>query len=80
MGTFTDNVMGNYNQKLANTRIADFPRYDFFKEVKPQARYLTPVAWALSYPDVWKHKTRFFRDLRGVKPPLPVTLQSQQFF
>ncbi len=45
MGTFTDNVMGNYNQKLANTKIADFPRYDFFKEVKPQARYLTPVAW-----------------------------------
>ena len=40
MGTFTDNVMGNYNQKLADTKIADFPRYDFFKEVKPQARYL----------------------------------------
>lgn len=66
MGTFTDNVMGNYNQKLANTKIADFPRLDFFKEVKPQARYLTPLAWFLSFPDVWKHKTRFFRNLKGL--------------
>jgi len=69
MGTFTDNVMGKYNLKLAETKIADFPRYDFFKEVKPQARYLTPLTWLLSYPDVWKHKTRFSRDIKGVKPP-----------
>jgi hypothetical protein len=80
MGTFTDNVMGNYNQKLANTKIADFPRYDFFKEVKPQARYLTPVAWALSYPDVWKHKTHFYRDLQGVKPPYLLLCNHNSFF
>lgn len=80
MGTFTDNVMGNYNQKLANTKIADFPRFDFFKEVKPQARYLTPLAWFLSFPDVWKHKTRFFRNLKGVKPPYLLLCNHNSFF
>lgn len=80
MGTFTDNVMGNYNQKLADTRIADFPRYDFFKEVKPQARYLMPLTWLLSYPDVWKHKTRFYRDLQGVKPPYLLLCNHNSFF
>lgn len=42
MGIFSNNVMGFYNPDLQNTRIADFPRYDFAKPVKPQARYLTP--------------------------------------
>ncbi|MDD4578859.1 MAG: 1-acyl-sn-glycerol-3-phosphate acyltransferase, partial [Anaerolineaceae bacterium] len=69
MGKITDNVMGVYNPDLQNTKIADFPRYDFVKPVKPQARYLTPVAWALSFPDVWKHKAKITRDLQGVKPP-----------
>lgn len=69
MGAFTNNVMGNYNLKLAGTKIADFPRYDFFKEVRPQARYLMPLTWLLSYPAIWKHKTRIYRDLQGVKPP-----------
>lgn len=69
MGIFSDNVMGLYNQDLQNTKIADFPRYDFARQVKPQARYLTPVAWALSFPDVWKHKAKITRDLQGVKPP-----------
>lgn len=31
MGAFTNNVMGNYNLKLAGTKIADFPRYDFLR-------------------------------------------------
>lgn len=69
MGIFSNNVMGFYNLDLQNTKIADFPRYDFAMPVKPQARYLTPVAWALSFPDVWKHKTKISRDLKGIKPP-----------
>lgn len=69
MGKITDNVMGVYNPDLQNTKIADFPRYDFVKPVKPQARFLTPVAWALSFPDVWKHKAKITRDLQSVKPP-----------
>ncbi len=80
MGNITDKVMGNYNLKLADTRIADFPRYDFFKEVKPQARYLTPIAWMLSFPDFWKHKTRLSRDLKGVKPPYLLLCNHNGFF
>jgi len=80
MAKVTNTVMGNYNLKLANTKIANFPRYDFCKEVKPQARFLTPVAWMLSYPDVWKHKTRFFRDLQGVKPPYLLLCNHNSFF
>ena len=69
MGIFSNNVMGFYNLDLQNTKIADFPRYDFAMPVKPQARYLTPVAWSLSFPDVWKHKAKISRDLKGIKPP-----------
>jgi len=69
MGIFSNNVMGFYNLDLQNTKIADFPRYDFAKPVKPQARYLEPIAWALSFPDVWKHKAKIIRDLQGIKPP-----------
>ena len=69
MGIFSNNVMGFYNPDFQNKKIADFDRYDFVKPVLPQARYLTPVAWALSYPDVWKHKAKITRDLQGVKPP-----------
>ena len=65
------NVMDQYNTKLDNTAIEDFPRYDFAARVEPQARYLTPITWALSYPGVWKHKTRIHRDprLKNIKPP-----------
>jgi len=55
------NVMGQYNTKLDNTAIEDFPRYDFATRIKPQVRWLTPVTWLLSYPDVWKHKVKIHR-------------------
>lgn len=63
MGIFSNNVMAFYNPDLQNTKIADFPRYDFVKPVKPQARFLTPVTWLLSLPDVLKHKAKITRDL-----------------
>lgn len=65
------NVMGQYNTKLDNTAIEDFPRYDFATRIKPQVRWLTPVTWLLSYPDVWKHKVKIHRDprLKDIKPP-----------
>lgn len=69
MGIFSNNVMGLYNLKEENTPIEKLPRYDFAKPVKPQAHYLRPVSWALSFPDVWKHKSTITRDLKGVKPP-----------
>jgi hypothetical protein len=72
MGIFSNNVMGFYNPDLHNKRpkLRIFPpKPDIAKTVKPQARYLTPVAWALSFPDVLKHKAKISRNLQGVKPP-----------
>jgi|LSQX01.3.fsa_nt_gb hypothetical protein len=69
MGIFSSNVMSMYNMDLVNTKIEDFPRFDFVEEIKPQAYYLQPLSWALSYPDVWKYKAKIQRDLKGVKPP-----------
>lgn len=69
MGILSNNVMGFYNFKEENTPIAQLPRYDFTKPVKPQAHYLRPLTWALSFPDIRKHKSTITRDLKGVKPP-----------
>lgn len=71
MGIFSNNVMGLYNQKLDDVAIEDFPRYDFATRIEPQVRWLTPVAWLLSFPDVWKHKVKIHRDprLKDIKPP-----------
>ena len=71
MGIFSNNVMGLYNQKLDDVAIEDFPRYDFATRIEPQVRWLTPVSWLLSFPDVWKHKVKIHRDprLKDIKPP-----------
>lgn len=69
MGIFSNNVMGLYNLKAENTPIDELPRYDFAKPVKPQAHYLRPLSWALSFPDVWKHKSKISKDLKGIEPP-----------
>ena len=80
MGIVTANQIGNYNPNLSDVKISDFPRYDFFKEVKPQARFLTPIAWLLSFPDVWKQKTRISRNLEGIKPPYLLLCNHNSFF
>ncbi len=69
MGILSNNVMGLYNLKEENTPIAELSRYDFAKPVKPQAHYLRPLTWALSYPSVWKHESTITRDLKDVEPP-----------
>ncbi len=80
MGIFSNNVMSNYNLKDAKLAIQDFPRYDLKQMVAPQSRWLTPVTWALSYPDVWKHHTRITRDLQGIKPPYILLANHNSFF
>ena len=71
MGIFSNNVMGLYNQKLDDVAIEYFPRYDFATRIEPQVRWLTPLSWLLSFPDVWKHKVKIHRDprLKNIKPP-----------
>lgn len=71
MGVVSSNVMGQYNTKLDETAIEDFPRYDFATRIEPQVRWLTPLTWLLSFPAVWKHKVKIQRDprLKHIKPP-----------
>lgn len=80
MGLFTDNVMGKYNLKLAEVKIEDFPRYDFVSPIKPQARYLTPLTWLLSFQAILKHHTKIMRDLQGIKPPYLLLCNHNSFF
>ena len=45
-----------------------FERFDMQK--KPMRQGLRPLAWAMSFPAVWKHKARITKvRMEGVKPP-----------
>ena len=69
MGILSSNVMKNYNLEHADTPISALPRYDFATPIKPQAHFLRPLSWLLSFPDVFKHKAKIKRDLQGIEPP-----------
>jgi len=46
----------------------DVMRFDMAK--KPKRQRLLPLAWALSYPDIIKHKNKITKvDMKGLKPP-----------
>jgi hypothetical protein len=45
-----------------------FPRFDML--ATPRGRNCVPIAWAISYPDVWAHRARITKiDMADVKPP-----------
>lgn len=45
-----------------------FPRFDML--ATPKRQKLRPIAWAISYPDVWAHRARITKiDMADVKPP-----------
>ncbi len=49
---------------------SDFKRFDFNKKPKRQHPLLMPLAWLLSYPSVWKHRTKIDKiNMEGLKPP-----------
>lgn len=79
MGIFSSNVMKIYNLKHTDTPISDLPRYDFAKPVKPQAHYLRPITWLLSFPDVRKHKGKITGNLKGIKPPYILVCNHNSF-
>ena len=45
-----------------------FVRFDML--AFPKKQRLRPLAWAISYPDVWKHRAKIQRiHMEGIKPP-----------
>ena len=45
-----------------------FSRFDML--AVPKRQKLRPIAWAISYPDVWKHKANIQKiNMEGIKPP-----------
>lgn len=80
MGIFSSTVMGKYNLALQHVKQADFPRFDFLRPGEVQRTCLLPLAWALSFPDTWKHKTTIRRDLKGVKPPYIILANHNSFY
>lgn len=48
----------------------DFIRFDFSRKPKRQSPFLLPLAWILSYPSLWKHRTKIEKiNMEGLKPP-----------
>lgn len=45
-------------------------RFDMQRPPMKQKRYLLPLSWLLSYPDVWRHRAKITRiNTEGLKPP-----------
>lgn len=50
--------------------LADVKRFDMIEKPHKQAWYLTPLAWLLSLPVLWKHRLKVNkRGMKGLKPP-----------
>ena len=48
----------------------NFKRFDMKRPPKLCPWYLKPIAWAISFPWVWKHKTEVTKiNMEGIKPP-----------
>ena len=48
----------------------DFTRFDMKKKPYREQWFLRPVTWILSFPDVYKHKTKITKiNMDGLKPP-----------
>lgn len=61
---------------MANDR---FKRFDMLK--KPRRQLLRPLIWALSFPPVWRHKTKIEKiGMEGLKPPYLLLCNHNAFF
>lgn len=50
--------------------IESMPHFNMSKPAERQKNYLRPLTWAVSFPEVWLHKTKIIKtDTEGLKPP-----------
>lgn len=48
----------------------DVKRFDMQRKPHRQHNVLRPVTWLLSYPEIWRHRSRINRvNMKGLKPP-----------
>jgi len=56
-----------YNQE---DRVKEIKKFDMAKRPVKQRWFLTPVAWLLSFPEVWQRKLKITKvNMKGLKPP-----------
>lgn len=59
----------------------NFQRFDMKKPPMRQQWYLLPVAWLLSFPDVWLHRVKMTKvNTVGLKPPYILLCNHNAFF
>lgn len=47
-----------------------YQRFDMDKKPQRQKKYLTPLAWLLSFPAVWRHRLKIKKvNMKGLRPP-----------
>ena len=55
-----------------------FTRFDML--AYPKRQRLRPIAWAIAYPDVWKHKAKIQKiNMDGIKPPFVLLCNHNAF-
>ncbi len=74
-----------YLTKFAITEVTvendNYPRFDMRKNPVKCRIFLKPVAWALSYPNILKHKTKFNKTgIDNLKPPYILLGNHNAFF
>lgn len=65
-----EDVMEYAMKAMKNVSLDQTKRFDMSIKPKKEAFYLTPLAYALSFPSVWYRKLKINKvDMKGLKPP-----------
>ncbi len=60
---------------------SEIERFDMKKPPIRQRRYLQPITWLLSFPDVWRHRVKITKiNCSGLKPPYIFLGNHNSFF
>ena len=56
-------------------------RFNMTKPAERQRNYLRPLTWAVSFPEVWSHKTKITKfNMEGLKPPYILLCNHNAFY
>jgi len=60
---------------------SEFERFDMKKPPMKQLWPLTILTWIISFPNIWRHKTKITKiDMKGVKPPYLLLCNHNAFY